>query len=156
LVLSEKGEDVVSAEEQGLLQAIKENPNDVPTLLAYADWLEEHDRPYRAMMQRVQAGVSQVRYKVRRKSDGLFAGSGEYVKWSAEGKEWDKLSSVRGHLAANSYRDKYGGVPWGDVEIAVFEIRVQDVGALTFTISGEGGTGYSYRKRRQVTITEPE
>jgi uncharacterized protein (TIGR02996 family) len=159
-VESEKGEDVTSAEEKGFLEAIKENPGDVTTLLAYADWLEEHDRPYRAMTQRVQAGVSQVRYKVRRRSDGLFAGSGEYIEWSAEGKEWERLSSVRGHLAANSYRDKYGGVPWDDVEIAVFEIRVQSVGALTFTITGEGGTGYGghghYKKRKTVTIVEPD
>jgi len=151
---------VTSAEEQGFLQAIKENPGDVTTLLAYADWLEEHDRPYRAMMQRVQAGVSQVRFKVRRKSDGLFAGSGEYIEWSAGGKEWDKLSSVRGHLAANSYRDKYGGVPWSDVEIAVFEVRVQSVGALTFTLSGEDATGFGghgrYKKRKSVTINEPD
>ena len=152
---------MTSAEEKGFLEAIKENPGDVTTLLAYADWLEEHDRPYRAMMHRVQAGVSQVRYKVRRKSDGLFAGSGEYIEWSAGGKEWERLSSVRGHLAANSYRDKYGGVPWDGVEIAVFEIRVRDVGALTFSLSGEGGTGSTsygryYKKRKTVTITEPE
>ena len=149
-----------SAEERGLLKAIEENPNDVAARLAYADWLEEHDRPYRAMMQRVEAGVSQVRYKVRRKTDGKFAGSGEYIEWSEGGKEWERLSSVRGHLAANSYKENYGSVPWKDVEIAVFEIRVQLVQALTFTLTGEGGTvnqGYRYyRRRRSVTINEPE
>jgi uncharacterized protein (TIGR02996 family) len=29
-------------EEQGFLGAIEENPQDVATRLAYADWLEEH------------------------------------------------------------------------------------------------------------------
>ena len=87
---------MTSTEEQGFLEAIKETPGDVTTLLAYADWLEEHSRPYRAMMRRVEAGVSQARFKVCRKTDGLFSEGGErHVKWSATGKEWERLSSVR-------------------------------------------------------------
>ena len=149
---------MANAEEQGFLKALEEKPDDVATRLAYADWLEEHDRPYRAMLQRVQAGVSQVRYKVRRKSDGLFADSGErHVQWSAGGKEWERLSSVRAHLAAGSYNERYGmNTPWDDVEIVALEVRIHVVGTLPFSFGEKTGRGRWGRQRKKVIITEPE
>jgi uncharacterized protein (TIGR02996 family) len=144
-------------QERGFLLALEEKPDDVPTLLAYADWLEEHGRPYRAMLRRVQAGVSQVRYKIRRKSDGLFADSGGMrVSWSAGGKEWEKLSSVRAHLAVGSSNDKYGtNTPWEDVEIVAIEVRVHVVGTVPFSLGEKTGSA-PWRQQRKVTITEPE
>jgi uncharacterized protein (TIGR02996 family) len=149
---------VANAEEQGFLQALQENPTDVATRLAYADWLEEHDRPYRAMLQRVEAGVSRVRYKIRRKSDGLFADSGERrVKWSVGGKEWERLSSVRAHLAAGSYNDQYGrNTPWGDVEIVAIEVRIHIVGTVPFAFGEGTGRGWRGKERKKVIITEPD
>jgi uncharacterized protein (TIGR02996 family) len=145
---------VISAEERAFLKALKEAPGDAATLLAYADWLEEHDRPYRAMMQRVRAGVSQGRYKLRRKSDGLFAqGRPGRVKWSAQGKEWDKLTSLRAHLGVASPHETYGGTPWEDVEIAVYEVRVQFVQALAVSLEGEIRP---YGQQRKVNVAEPE
>jgi uncharacterized protein (TIGR02996 family) len=143
---------VVTAEEMSFLRALEADPTDRTTLLAYADWLEEHDRPYRAMLQRVQAGVSQVRFKVRRKSDGLFAERGtRHVQWSSGGVEWERLSSVRAHLAAGSHNKLYGdNTPWDDVEIVAFEVRVQAVGTLPFSIQ-EG----RWRGSKKVSITEP-
>jgi uncharacterized protein (TIGR02996 family) len=145
---------VKHAEESGFLKALDEHPDDVPTRLAYADWLEEHDRSYPAMLQRVQAGVSEVRYKVRRKSDGLFAESGErHVQWSEKGKEWGKLSSVRSHLAVNSHKTLYGdNTPWHDIEIVAFEVRIHVVGTVPFVLGEETGR----RRSRKVVITEPE
>ena len=150
---------MTDSEEHGFLEAIKENPADVATRLAYADWLEEHDRPYRAMLQRVEAGVSRVRYVVRRKSDGLCSEGGErHVRWSAKGKEWDRLGSVRAHLAVGSHNQLYGcNTPWEDVEIAVFEVRVQPIGTLPFRFGEETGhVRYSTQARKKVIITEPE
>jgi uncharacterized protein (TIGR02996 family) len=149
---------VADADEQGFLKALDEDPKDVAARLAYADWLEEHGRPYRAMLQRVEAGVSLVRYKIRRRSDGLFADSGEHVKWSAGGKEWEQLSSVRAHLAAVSYQEKYGhNTPWRDVEIIAIEVRQHVVGTVPFSFGEETGRAqWNELRRRKVVITEPD
>jgi uncharacterized protein (TIGR02996 family) len=149
---------MTDAEEQGFLRALEEDPADVAARLAYADWLEEHDRPYRAMLQRVEAGVSQVRYKIRRKSDGLFADSGAvHVKWSDRGKEWERLSSVRAHLAAGSYNARYGmNTPWDDVEIVAIEVRLHVVGTLPFSLGERVERRGRHLPRRKVIITEPE
>jgi uncharacterized protein (TIGR02996 family) len=149
---------VADVEEQGFLRALQENPTEVATRLAYADWLEEHGRPYRAMLQRVEAGVSQVRYKIRRKSDGLFADSGErHVNWSVGGKEWERLSSVRAHLAAGSYNDQYGcNTPWDDVEIVAIEVRFHIVGTVPFAFGEKVGRGRWGGERKKVIITEPD
>jgi uncharacterized protein (TIGR02996 family) len=125
---------MATTEEHGFLTAIEENPGDVTSRLAYADWLEEHDRRYEAMLQRVQAGVSEVRYLVRRKSDGLISEGGErHVQWTTKGKEWKKASSARAHLAASAQKSHYGGTPWSDVEIVVYEVRTQLIGTLPYT-----------------------
>ncbi len=145
---------MANEEEWGFLQPLENNAADPTTRLAYADWLEEHDRPYRAMVQRVQAGVSEARFKVRRASDGLFSEGGErHVQWSARGVEWERLSSVRAHLAAGSHNKLYGhNTPWADVEIVVFEVRVRPVGTLPFSFGEAVGR---LRKRRKVVIVEP-
>jgi uncharacterized protein (TIGR02996 family) len=122
-------------EEQGFLGAIEENPQDVATRLAYADWLEEHQRSYEAMLQRVEAGVSEARYKVRRKSDGLFSeGGSSNVQFSSGGAEWKKASSVRAHLTQNAPGKLYGGnTPWEDVEVVVYEVRTHFIGTLPYS-----------------------
>ena len=143
-----------SAEERGLLWSIEQYPQDPRPRLIYADWLDDHGRPYRAMMQRVEASVSQVRYKIRRKSDGKFSEGGEHdVQWTSRGKEWTEFSKVRAYLALVSRQRRYGGnTDWSDVEVAVFEIRVQFVEAIPFTIDRE-----AWRSRgRRLTMAEPE
>jgi uncharacterized protein (TIGR02996 family) len=150
---------VADLEEQGFFKALQEDPADVTTRLAYADWLEEHGRPYRAMLQRVEAGVSQVRYKVRRKSDGLFAGSGErHIEWSAGGKEWESLSSVRAHLAVGSHNKLYGlNTPWSDVEIIAIEVRMHVVGTVPFRLGETTGRSRPWGgERKKVIIEEPD
>ncbi len=133
---------MATADERGFLKAIKEKPDDVATRLAYADWLEEQARPLDAVRQRAEAGVSEVQYRLRRKSDGLFSDGGENapVRWVAQGKAWRKreylLSHLRGHL--KMYRSHYGhGTPWDDLEICVFEVRPQLVVTLSFSVKGE-------------------
>src|SRR5262245_21479473 len=116
-------------EERGFLKAIEENPNDTASRLAYADWLEEKTRPYEALFQRIKAGVSEARYKVRRKSDGLFSDARR--GWSNKGAKWNRLDEVRGHFAFEASHPRYNGdTPWEDVEVVVFEVRVQVVTAL--------------------------
>jgi uncharacterized protein (TIGR02996 family) len=149
--ITREGEaDVTNAEEQGFLDALNESPRDRASRLAFADWLEGHDRPYEAMLQRIQAGVSEGRFKVRRRSDGLFSEGGEKdVEWSQKGKEWKQLAHLRAHLTALTHKPLYGGnTPWEDVEIAVFEVRVQPVCALAF--SRQPGPW-----RRAVVVHEP-
>jgi uncharacterized protein (TIGR02996 family) len=37
-------------DERGFLDAIKKYPDDATARLVYADWLDEHDRPYEAIL----------------------------------------------------------------------------------------------------------
>jgi uncharacterized protein (TIGR02996 family) len=128
----------VTPDERGFLDAIEKNPDDTTARVAYADWLDEHDRPYDAVLQRERAGVAEVRYKVRRKSDGLFAcgrSSNNWPDlpkfWSHQGKMWRKLSQLQQHIRRDRGRSrKYGGTPWSDVEIAVVELRPVVVATL--------------------------
>src|SRR5262245_61784312 len=140
-----------NATELGLLRAIEENPGDVASRLAYADWLEEQGRPYEAMQQRVKAGVSEARFKVRRKSDGLFSEGGEKgIQWSARGKEWKQLGHVRAHLVQGRYKALYGdNTAWDNLEITVFEVRVQLVTALPLAITEDAW------KSKLIRIQEP-
>jgi len=123
-------------DEHGFLEAIEKNSDDTTARLAYADWLDERDRPYEAILQRERAGVSEVRYKLRRKSDGRFAcgqlpWNCDTGLWSDRGKMWRKLSQLRGHiLRVRRAMRSYGGTPWRDVEIAVAEIRAVIVATL--------------------------
>lgn len=83
------------------------------------------------------------RYKLRRKSDGMYSTGGTHVRWSAKGKEWATLAALSGHLAqhkggqyAQTRQWKSGGygyggnsnydlvgTEWNDVEIVTLEIR---------------------------------
>jgi uncharacterized protein (TIGR02996 family) len=122
--------------ERGFLKAIKENPDDKTTRLVYADWLEEHGRLHEALQQRVKAGVSEVRYKLRRKSDGLFSEGADWrVAWSAQGRAWSHLGHLKAHLTTLARQDSYGGTPWGDLEVVVFEVRTQPVAVLPVSFS---------------------
>jgi len=139
---------VPDAEERGFLDALKKDLKDSTSRLAYADWLEEHDRPYEAMLQRVKAGVSEARFKIRRKSDGrYFDGKGG---WSAKGKDWRQLAHIRGHFTSDSYNARYYGTSWDDLEVVVFEIRVRPVTVLTVTQERKPKYG------RTVTVHEPK
>src|SRR5262245_10200245 len=141
-------------EEKGFLQSIEEDPEDVATRLAYADWLEEHQRSYEAMLQRVEAGVSEARYKVRRKSDGLFSeGGASNVQFSSNGAEWKKVSSVRAHLSQNAPQGLYGGnTPWDDVEIVVYEVRTHLIGTLPYSFKQPE----KFWRSRTVLVHEPQ
>jgi uncharacterized protein (TIGR02996 family) len=141
---------MASTQELGFLKTIKENPEDKTTRLVYADWLEEQGRPHEALQQRVKAGVSEMRYKLRRKSDGLFSEAGGWaVSWSAQGRAWPQLNHVKGHLTLHARTGSYGGTPWSDLEIVVFEVRTQLVAVLPFSLQ-EGRFG-----RKKAVIDEP-
>jgi uncharacterized protein (TIGR02996 family) len=129
----------MDAEERGFLAAIKKNPDDATARSAYADWLDEHDRPYEAALQRSKAGLSEVFYKIRRKSDGLFstaqrANSYSPMKWSATGKMWRKVGDLHSHMRNLSNTKTYAGTPWDDVEVVVTEVRVTFSTALPITV----------------------
>jgi len=126
-----------TADERGFLGAIKKSPDDATARLIYADWLDEHDRPFEAVLQREQAGVAEVRYKLRRTSGGLFAcgqlpGNCRTGLWSDRGKLWRKLSRLQEHIRRARHWNKktYGGTPWSNVEIAVVEVRPVVVATL--------------------------
>jgi uncharacterized protein (TIGR02996 family) len=138
----------MTAEEKGFLSAIKKAPKDATARGAYADWLDEHGRAYEAMLQRGAAGLSEVSFKVRRKSDGLFSEGKEqhYGKemWTTKGKMWRKLVHLRSHFDSyvkSHYRQQarehrhqrdqepaeflyMGDTPISDVEIVVVEVRL--------------------------------
>jgi uncharacterized protein (TIGR02996 family) len=143
---------VVSVDDRAFLQALEANEEDVTSRLAYADWLDEQGRWHEALLQRVEAGVSEVRYQIRRKSDGLFSeGGGRRVRWSARGKLWPQLASIKGHLVYHQDRPTYANTPWDDVEIVVFEIRLQPLGSLPLSREDREGP---YRKRKVIVLDE--
>jgi uncharacterized protein (TIGR02996 family) len=128
-------------QERGFLKAIKENPADVASRLAYADWLEEQGRAHDALKQRAEGGVSWVFYKIRRKSDGLYAdGKGG---WSNKGKEWTKASLLKQHLSydsafsGDSSSGRYAKTDWTDLEVAVFEVPLHPT--VVLALSGKPG-----------------
>jgi uncharacterized protein (TIGR02996 family) len=119
----------MTAEESGFLKALKKNPKDAAASSAYADWLDENGRPYEAALQREKAGLSEVFFKIRRKSDRLFSSgtrSGSYrpLTWSAKGKMWRTLSALHAHLRGPRDTRTYSGIPWEDVEVVFLEVRV--------------------------------
>ena len=141
-------------DEKAFLRALKKNPKDVATHSAFADWLDEHDRPYEAAIQRGKAGLSEVYYKIRRKKDGLFStGNKNWVVmgWSEGGKMWRRLTDLLAHMRGIAGSDKtYGGTPWKDLEIAFFEVRVTFTATLPLKVEKPRGWG-----RQRPTAVEP-
>ncbi len=114
------------SEEAGFLAALERHPGDAAARGAYADWLDEHDRGYEALLQRGKAGISEVYFKLRRKSDGLFSdGPGrKAIQWSAKGRVWRRLSDLHGHLkSALRFEGKYAETPGKDLEVVAIEVR---------------------------------
>jgi uncharacterized protein (TIGR02996 family) len=153
----------MTAEERGFLSAIKKSPTDATARGAYADWLDENGRPYEALLQRGKAELSEVYFKIRRKSDGLFSegtttSGGSH--WSTKGKLWRKLHVLRSHLrnyvqlhrAWTSVRfvvKYYDDTSWDDLEVVVVEVRVT-VGAVLPLVLRQDQSGPA-----EVIITEP-
>jgi uncharacterized protein (TIGR02996 family) len=131
----------MTADEKGFLAALRANPDDATARSAYADWLDEHDRPYEALLQRDKAGVSEAWFKLRRKSDGLFsdgrpASSRQGVRWSTKGKMWRKLSDLRSHMLNMRDKSAYGGqTPWEDLEVVVIEVRAATAAVLPVVVT---------------------
>jgi uncharacterized protein (TIGR02996 family) len=125
---------LAEGEEVGFLLALRKSPDDRTVRAAYADWLEERDRPYEAAVQRDRAGLSEVWYKLRRKTDGLFAEPDspgpEY--WTRTGKRWRSLKALVPHVISMSDRrgSSYFGVKWANLEVVVIEIRPVEIGTL--------------------------
>ena len=148
----------MTAEEKGFLASIKKNPNDAIARGAYADWLDEHDRPYEALLQRGKAGLSEVHFKLRRKSDVMFSEGPDRrrgaIRWSTKGKMWRKLSDLHGHLKSTPYGTTASTIetPAKDLEIVVIEVRA----AVATTMPGGAGENYADRSERSIwcTVTE--
>jgi uncharacterized protein (TIGR02996 family) len=158
----------VTSEENGFLLAIKKNPKDQTAHGAFADWLDEHDRHYEAMLQRAAAGLSEVFFKIRRKSDGLFSEASSTRsanKWSKNGRLWKKLADVRSHLANyishNHYWHQYqqkagemlynGDTAWEDLEIVVVEVRMREGAVIPLGVTYDAKN----RNQPQVEFVEP-
>lgn len=157
----------MTSEERGFVSAIKKSPKDATARGAYADWLDEHGRPYEALIQRGKAELSEVYFKVRRKSDGLFSeGSGTSggKHWSTKGKMWRQLHVLRSHLRNYIQANRgwsarrevelryYDHTAWDDLEIIVVEVRVVVGAVLPMSIQGDVKDS---RGRVEVVITEP-
>ena len=143
----------MDAEEKGFLQSLKKNPKDVATHSAYADWLDEHDRQYEAALQRGKAGLSEVYYKIRRKSDGLFSTGNKWqatMSWSAGGKMWQRLIDLHSHLRGLSDIRTYGGTKWDDLEVVFVEVRVTYTATLVLKRDKPRS-----RARIRTTVVEP-
>lgn len=143
----------MTADEKGFLKALKKDPKDVATLSAFADWLDEHERPYEAAVQRGKAGLSEVFYKIRRKADGLFSTgkrewSGAPMGWAATGKMWRKLVDLHAHMRELTDTRSYGGTKWDNVEAVFVEVRVVYTTALPLKREKVHG-------RMRTTVTEP-
>jgi uncharacterized protein (TIGR02996 family) len=153
-----KGASILPSDEAGFVAFLEANPNDTTARAAYADWLDEHNRPLEAAEQRDAAGLSEVQCKLRRKSDGLFSeGSEKGYSWSPKGKVWRQVSELRAHLAAVwSGNETYGakdntGTPWEDLEVVIVEVRSMTLACLTVTFR-KHGQGYGVPL---VTIAKP-
>jgi uncharacterized protein (TIGR02996 family) len=142
----------MTADEKGFRLALKKNPADTTARCAYADWLEEHQRPYEAAQQRAKAGQSEVYYKIRRKSDGLFSNGnkgGTAMGWSEGGKMWRRLTDLLAHMRGLSDKT-YGGTPWKDLEVVLFEVRVTFT--ATLPLKREKPRGWA---KVRPTVVEP-
>jgi uncharacterized protein (TIGR02996 family) len=154
----------MTTEEKGFLLALEQNPDDTTARAAFADWLEEHGRRYEAILQRGEAGISEVFFKLRRKSDGLFSDCNTHRPdgWSTTGKMWHKLSSLRAHMASyeHSHRwgDTRGPIPylgntaWDDLEVVVVELRL--VEGTTLPVRCESAREGN-RLKVTITVDEP-
>jgi uncharacterized protein (TIGR02996 family) len=153
----------VTTDEKGFRLALEQNPDDATARAAYADWLEEHGRRYEAILQRGRAGISEVYFKLRRKSDGLFSDCDTHKPngWSTKGKMWRELSSLRAHMASYERSHRWGdtraaapylgNTAWSDLEVVVVELRLVEGVTLPVRCESErDGT------RLHVTITIPE
>jgi uncharacterized protein (TIGR02996 family) len=147
-----------NAEENAFLAAVEKNPDDRNARVAYADWLDEHNRHYEALLQRDLAGVSEAWYKLRRKSDGLYSeGRANYrkpIRWSVKGRMWRRLSDLRSHLV-NTRGPKTGqyceNTPREDLEVVVIEVRMDAVTVLPISIQQD--TRFNWRSI--IVIAEP-
>ena len=126
------------SDEAGFVTYLKANPDDATAHAAFADWLDEHGRPVEAAVQRDAARLSEVRYKLRRKSDGLFC---EGNCWTSRGKGWRQLGDLNKHLGSvRRRRDPressliYLGTPLTDLEIVVVEVRAVAIASLPLKI----------------------
>jgi uncharacterized protein (TIGR02996 family) len=147
----------MTSEENGFLLALEQNPDDTTGRAAYADWLDEHDRPYEAILQRDKAGVSEAWFKLRRKSDGLFSDGRSTsrhtpIRWSAKGKMWRRLSDLRSHMVNMRGRGSYGGLPWEELEVVVIEIRAATAAVLPILVQRDPTRAWA---GPILTITEP-
>jgi uncharacterized protein (TIGR02996 family) len=147
----------MTAEETGFLRAIKQNPADATARGAYADWLDEHDRSYEAALQRSKAGLSEVFFKLRRKSDGLFStaqrpNARAPMRWDTKGKMWRKIDDLHSHMRGlTSTRTSYAGTPWSDLEVVVLEVRV----TYTTTLPVAEQKHPRWENSTQITVVEP-
>lgn len=160
----------MTAEEKGFLSAIKANPKDATARGAFADWLDEHGRAHEAMLQRAAAGLSEVRYKIRRKSDGLFSegAEGRYEgnePWTTRGKMWPTIVHLRGHLNSqvqdHAHQRRWNrrlpaefryqnDTPLADLEVVVVELRFVVGARMAVSIAG----GSKGKSKTAVSFTE--
>jgi uncharacterized protein (TIGR02996 family) len=146
----------MTAEENGFLASIKKDPKDVTARSAYADWLDEHDRPYEAAFQRSKAGLSEVFFQLRRKSDGLFSTAQRRnayspMRWAAKGKMWRKITDLHSHMRGLANTSTYAGTPWNDVEVVVQEVRV----TYSTVLPVEHQKHPRWPTATQITVVEP-
>ncbi len=142
----------MTAEEKGFRASIEKRPTDVTARCAFADWLDERGRPYGAALQRAAAGLSEVYFKLRRKSDGLFSeGTGHTPHWSTKGKMWRTLTNLKSHMTARFFRDRYFDTPADDLEVQLVEVRPTTPAVLRVSAQP-----HPHRSDRQVIkVTEP-
>ena len=163
---------VTGPEEAAFLAALEKNPKDANARAAYADWLDEHDQHYEAILQRGAAGLSEVSFKIRRKSDGLFSEGAEgrhrgKKPWTTKGKLWPKLLFLRLHLNEQA-RDHFrrqrwqsinppedflyqGDTPVDDLEVVVVELRFTVGATMPISLPDEE----TKKPKPSFTITEP-
>lgn len=75
----------MSDDETAFLRAIRANPADPVTRLAFADWLDDHDRPDRAEFVRIQVELEPIRFELdRERVRELLDREEELLLWADE------------------------------------------------------------------------
>lgn len=92
----------------------------------------------------------ETRFKIRRRTDGLFSTGGSYPRFTSKGKIWSKIGYLRRHLSM--FATKLLRQYYNDCEIVEFKVEVSEVG--TQIISDEIRRISEERQKKQERRAE--
>lgn len=99
---------------------LRQAQNDHTLYGPYADWLEEQGRKYDAARYRAKAGLSRIRYIIRKKSDGTQLG-----EYATIGNTRGQISKLVGRTGCKWF--SHMGYADDDLEILVIEWQEREI-----------------------------